>query len=408
MVELNRYVLVIPSENTCLLYNTFNGMLIEVLKSELVQPNIVNCSADDEKILKDNLFHCWFDKEDLKQLYFSNQNVMNLTIEVTKQCNLKCSYCYQRDWKTEKNSIISDEIIEDIYILCEKYLKKDVKYMLLSFIGGEPTLEGDKIVEIYRNIRDICEKKCVKLIVHIDTNATIFCELLKEIENLELSVTLSTKEDHNSLRNSNNIIDYYSVIINNILKYEQSIPGLNLVIRYNVHHNNMELLDSFLKQIVLCGVKSRKLDLAYTESHSEFVNQLTKERYYSWLSMKAYEILECNGFDVRYFPEYSFYPCSAYSDKSFKIHCDGKVSLCDSWDINKCSFTIKNMLNNEEEFFAQYSKIKKYCPTDDEECLKCKYLLLCGGKRFCEEKSCLRWKYIEDLLINYNKYHNTY
>ena len=78
---------------------------------------------------------------------------LEVTFQITEDCNLNCSYCYQKN-KTPKKmnfetaKIIVDNILDDDSIL-NKYtdLKKYVA-VSLEFIGGEPLLEIELIQQI--------------------------------------------------------------------------------------------------------------------------------------------------------------------------------------------------------------------------------------------------------------------
>lgn len=92
-----------------------------------------------------NTFHGWVSG----QLH-KHAEIFTLTLQITEQCNLKCSYCYQ----IEKNcGVMSLDNIKKIFDLI---LSNDSKILdlinlnnfdgfLVEFIGGEPFLEIDLI-----------------------------------------------------------------------------------------------------------------------------------------------------------------------------------------------------------------------------------------------------------------------
>lgn len=402
MFKLSSRVLTIPAGGKVVLLNTYNGTMVEVDDTQIINGVIQNISPKEEKYLLEKNFDLELSVDELKQIYFNESNVFNLTIELTKKCNLQCAYCYQREWDCDKNEKITSEILDKIYMFLRKQLDGKIKYFLLSFIGGEPLLESDLLLKIYNEIKAICDERQIVLQVYIDTNSTIMCEKLKEINNLTLNVTLSPKEDHNKLRNGKKQFDCYSLVLNNIKKY-QLFNNLIITLRYNVNEKNKNLLDEYITKLIEEGVNVHNIDLAYTVSHNEFVNDLSRKDYYKWLYNEAFFILKKHNLPIRYFPEFSFYPCSAYSQNSYKIHCDGKVSLCDSWDINKSKFTINDLLEKYEAFRKEYANIKGYFPLSNSKCLDCKYILLCGGYRFCEKKPCEKFEDINDLIINFQK-----
>ena len=78
--------------------------------------------------------------EELTNLY--NKPVISITFQVTENCCMACTYCYQHHktpnkmtWETAKTAI------DKILLLPEdKYTS-----LILEFIGGEPLLEIDLI-----------------------------------------------------------------------------------------------------------------------------------------------------------------------------------------------------------------------------------------------------------------------
>lgn len=76
-----------------------------------------------------------------------------VTFQVTSNCNLKCSYCYEHHKENKKMSLQTARAIVDfIYNSYEKNLtekdgliNQELKTIVLSFIGGEPLLEPELI-----------------------------------------------------------------------------------------------------------------------------------------------------------------------------------------------------------------------------------------------------------------------
>ena len=401
MFKIGKYILPYKIDDKTLLYNTINGAIVEIENDQITNNEIINLNDNEEKELLKMGFNKEFTLEELENLYQSPQHIMNLIIELTKNCNLRCAYCYQREWETDKKTVISDEIIEKICNLCKIISNKDINIITLSFIGGEPLLQIDKMITIYNKIKKVSDEKNIKLYVYIDTNGTIFSDKLKEIKNLFINITVSCPEDHNKLRKYITYKDCYTQVIENILKIEKEIKNAKLSLRYNVHNKNINDLEKHIKSLISKGISSREMDLAYTVSHNEFINTLSKSDYYKWIYDDAYKILKKYKFSIRYFPVYSFYPCSAYSKNSFKVHCDGKISLCDSWDIKKSKFSIDDVIKNPDMFFDFYKNIKYFTPIKNKKCQNCKFLLLCGGLRFCDKNPCEKFNYLNLLLSSF-------
>lgn len=83
----------------------------------------------------------------------SNKEGRHIYFQVTEDCNLCCSYCYQQN-KTKKSltfdtaKIIIDKLIEDRLNPNSYYYQEDIVAIVFEFIGGEPFLKIDLIEQI--------------------------------------------------------------------------------------------------------------------------------------------------------------------------------------------------------------------------------------------------------------------
>ena len=99
--------------------------------------------------------------------FFNNpntENVRTITFQITDDCNLCCSYCYQINKGHHKMSFeIAKKFIDKLLHndkLIENYVKsKNSLGVILEFIGGEPLLEIDLIDQII----DYFIKQCIIL-----------------------------------------------------------------------------------------------------------------------------------------------------------------------------------------------------------------------------------------------------
>ena len=80
----------------------------------------------------------------------NNKFTRNITFQITDDCNLCCSYCYQINKGHHKMPFeIAKTLIDELLYndkLIENYVKsKNSLGVILEFIGGEPLLEVDLI-----------------------------------------------------------------------------------------------------------------------------------------------------------------------------------------------------------------------------------------------------------------------
>jgi len=74
------------------------------------------------------------------------EGTFGLTLQITKQCNFNCSYCYELDQHQEQHSELSQ--VQNILNFCRMIKETRNQIIDLTFIGGEPTLNPKFAKEI--------------------------------------------------------------------------------------------------------------------------------------------------------------------------------------------------------------------------------------------------------------------
>lgn len=84
----------------------------------------------------------------VSKITWSNGNYLNVTLCVTEECNLECTYCYMVGKNNfKKMSFDTAKKIID-FIVNDPYCNKLSDNLLIDFIGGEPLLEMELIDKI--------------------------------------------------------------------------------------------------------------------------------------------------------------------------------------------------------------------------------------------------------------------
>ena len=96
--------------------------------------------------------------------FFNTENVRTITFQITDDCNLCCSYCYQINKGHHKMSFETAKKFIDKLLhnndLIDNYVKsKNSLGVILEFIGGEPLLE----IELIDQIIDYFIEQCIIL-----------------------------------------------------------------------------------------------------------------------------------------------------------------------------------------------------------------------------------------------------
>lgn len=146
---------------------------------------------------------------------------MHITLHLTSNCNMRCSYCYAKDKK--KNSM-SKEVIAKSIEFCKKFSNKNIG---IIFFGGEPLLEKNLIIFALRKCIDLEEKEGIIFHYKITTNGLKLDEkTINFFTENRIRVAISIdgiEEVHNFHRKDLNGKDTFNKIIKNariLLKYQ--------------------------------------------------------------------------------------------------------------------------------------------------------------------------------------------
>lgn len=106
-------------------------------------------------IRQEDIFELQY-QDTINRLYknFNDENFKcrEITFQITSDCNLKCSYCYEHHKTKEKMSLITGKkIVDSIFENLEQdsgLISNKLNGLVLAFIGGEPMLEAKLIEQI--------------------------------------------------------------------------------------------------------------------------------------------------------------------------------------------------------------------------------------------------------------------
>lgn len=181
-------------------------------------------------------------------------------------CNLKCTYCFEKDLFKNKNKFISDSHLNFAFNVIEKFLKDNKKISSIELFGGEPLLPRSK--ESVKKILNFAYKKNIR--ISIITNGVLaneFIGILKPVKNLidMLQITIDGPlAIHDKRRKSYSGKGSFSQIEKNIdLLLKNKI---NTNIRVNIDMENIDYLPELYEFI----------DKKNWVSHPNFKIQLSK------------------------------------------------------------------------------------------------------------------------------------
>ncbi len=113
-------------------------------------------------------------------------NVVELTFITTEACNLRCRYCYQKNFPS--TSMPADVALETI----RQAIAHGVESLALTFFGGEPLLASDMIFEVLAEVRRLERKTGVFITAKAPTNGLLLDEsIIQKAKQLRLFLSLS-------------------------------------------------------------------------------------------------------------------------------------------------------------------------------------------------------------------------
>lgn len=322
------------------------------------------------------------------------ERLYEIYIVFTRDCNLRCTYCYQN--KTHK--IITNDTLDKIADFIKEH--EGIKY--INLFGGEAFLELDKIEYIVDKLIDIKNKSGREFIIYTNTNGTIYNEkfinLTKKItNNFTFRYVISidgTKEFHDSKRKTIGGKPTYDLIMNNIKNIRKENPKLfidfHTVIQTEMCNDFYTVAKSIIRNPLFDWGAFEFLakgdgELHYTveqlENVYKAIMKLNKEGYsIQFLSVRFNNIIKTLDYKYNNFLKHKEY-CSN-GETAVAIDYDGKIYPCDFYlsldeEIQK-DFAIYDL--NTGKFRDNIKRLKQITYCDDEQENKCDN---CSAKQYC-------------------------
>lgn len=262
--------------------------------------------------------------------HYASNRVGQLTLQVTQQCNLRCSYCAysgvyegnrvhsnkRMDFSTAKKAI--DYFVKN---------SKEKNEIHLSFYGGEPLLEFDLIKQCIAYIKLIVQGK--KITFGMTTNGTLLTDevvtFLKE-NNINITISLDgSKDEHDINRKFKSGEGSFDVIMTNVKRIIEQYPEYGKSIHFNTVINPQSNLGCVLE---------------YFDS-----NTLLSDNYI------MFSQVEPNGYMGSLKYEEKFYLLRKYEYLKFILMMIGKLDE---------KYVSKLVISSKEQYKRYYQRLKRH------------------------------------------------
>lgn len=153
------------------------------------------------------------------------------TIEITQECNLRCSYCcysgeYSNRRKHNSTILSSEDMVRCVDLICE-HSASEVPIIYVAFYGGEALLCLEKIEWLIKSLT--IRGKDINFEFSISTNGILLTpqiiDKLCSVPNLFITITIDgNKEMHDKNRKTSSGKGSFDVIMSNLRDFKTRYP----------------------------------------------------------------------------------------------------------------------------------------------------------------------------------------
>lgn len=193
-----------------------------------------------------------------------SREILDLTVVPTLACNFRCSYCFQRG---ARRRAMDDRTEENLVRFVRESIA-GVRSLRITWFGGEPLLELDRIVSFYRRLR-----RAVRLPFesHVITNGSLLSDrAIRTLDALGVTfyqITLDgLRETHDRRRLLRHGGGTFDTILRNIEALRRFNKATEVAIRINVDRDNAREYHAVYREI------ERRFGVGRIHAHPGFVD----------------------------------------------------------------------------------------------------------------------------------------
>ncbi len=391
----------VKTEDAYLLHNTLYPNIIKVNDEKLfpVVEKIVGNSEyynlffgddDCDRFYNDLIKHKIIVPDETDEIslvnYYYRQYISGRPLQVilfpTRNCNFRCPYCYEQHEEKSLSEEHYDKIIS--FILDEVKIKKYTA-VYVSWFGGEPMLQYQKIVEFMKRLRKVLPSYVI-LKGQMTTNAYLLTrerlEVLVDSGIDSYQVTIDGfKDTHDLTRKLMGNKPTWDTIMDNMVAAKESNLSFSIVLRTNVTNEMMSTIENWIAYLVDIFGDDKRFHY-----HFETVKNLGgDDQTFTFLEGHGATITDLSSMAKKYgiaantFKKF-LYPfsmvCYAANPHSIVVDVDGSLMKC-TVAIDEKRNKIGHLDNGiNDECHAVWTDFEL-----NDNCKKCSLLPLCYGRK---------------------------
>lgn len=269
-VKLSKYTnFVAKEDSTYIVSNNLNGTIVHINECQTISElEDLLCANKSGKLIynSESELHQYLYKtgifldSDVNEyelaMYTYERNIvrdssMNLILITSRQCNLRCLYCYE--------NLREQHMSEEIYTRLLSFIRNKIEQrecssLNVSLFGGEPFYQFDVLLKFLNNAKHICDDFGVSFTVGATTNFTLVTperlKLLDDVGCKTYQITIDgLQETHDKYRPDILGQGSYSRIIENMVAVKQSGYDFRIIIRSNFNEEFVGQAGEFYKMM---------------------------------------------------------------------------------------------------------------------------------------------------------------
>lgn len=263
-------------------------------------------------------------------------SVRNITFQVTEQCTLRCTYCYQIDKKeTMMDLFTATKCVDLLFKMYEDddpnaFINKNTKAIILDFMGGEPLLNINAIEIICDYFVWNCLEKnhpwLENFRISIISNGDLYFKeevqafLKKWIDFLSFTITLDgPQEIHNACRVNKNGIGNFQNAFAALIHFRDNYY-FNPATKITIAPENLKDFEKIINFFLSNNITDIHINPAFEPNWTYEEAKI----YYNELKKIANILLENSKFSFSVFQETSFSPLP---ETELNTYCGGNGDM---------------------------------------------------------------------------------
>jgi len=371
------------SGSSVLVFNTLSSSFIK-MDAETWQ-NINDIEEESKNTLMKNGFIVESNDEELRDYKYDfyasifRDSILSFYITPTMHCNFSCFYCFEEGQKKQGKMTKSTEDKVVSFLIKNKQKPIDI-----IWFGGEPLIGFDVMLSISNRLKE----NGVKYTSSIITNGSLLSpDKIDQLEILNLSfIQISmdgAKEDQDKRRFFKGGKPSFDIIMGNI-KYLLENTDIPLTIQVTVDKTNATGYDdllSYCKEHFPTYLDSERLQVGFNNVQNRTGFDVDSNCFApeDLTQRKKREISKCGDCNTLcdFLPHKSF-ACGYRTPSTLAIDAEGNIYPCLELlgDTSKAIGSLKDDTISLKEI---KQCALRYDPFEDDECVKCPVLPLCGG-----------------------------